>query len=152
MGFLQHYYVKVSADYSDPPPMHPHAADLPGIAVSEKAHFGGFCPFTGRTGRRSFFATLGQLACAEALAGAAPGPCNQLKDWSLRAIADAAGPCLGQPARRSFPTEQETAPYETVCERPTAHELQRVYTSVESTGVADRDSRRDDEHRFSWAG
>jgi len=37
MGFLQHYYVKVSADYSDPPPVHPHAAELPGIAVSEKA-------------------------------------------------------------------------------------------------------------------
>jgi len=37
MGFLQHYYVKVSADYSDPPPMHPHAAELPGIAMSEKA-------------------------------------------------------------------------------------------------------------------
>jgi len=37
MGFLQHYYVKVSADYSDPPPKHLHAAELPGIVVSEKA-------------------------------------------------------------------------------------------------------------------
>ena len=98
------------------------------------------------------FRNDGRLACAEALAGAATGPCNQLKDWSLRAIADAAGPCLGQPARRSFPTEQETAPYETVCERPTARELPRVYTSAKSPGIANRDSRHDDEYRFGWAG
>jgi len=84
MGFLQHYYVKVSADYSDPPPMHPHAAELPE----------NFAPLTGRTGRRGFFATTD----------------------SWRALS------------RPFPTEQETAPYETVCERPTAHELPRVYT------------------------
>jgi len=50
------------------------------------------------------------------------------------AIADAAALCSGQPARRSFPTEQETAPYKGVCERPTAHELPRVYTAEESPG------------------
>ena len=37
MGFLQHYYFKVSADYSDSPLMHLHAAELPDIAASEKA-------------------------------------------------------------------------------------------------------------------
>jgi hypothetical protein len=47
MGFLQHYHVKVSADYSDPPPMHLHAAELPGIAVSEKAISEHFAPSQG---------------------------------------------------------------------------------------------------------
>jgi hypothetical protein len=76
MGFLQHYYVKVSADYSDPPPMQLHAAELPGIAVNEKAISEHSAPLTGRIGQRSFFATLGRLACAEALAATAPGPSN----------------------------------------------------------------------------
>ena len=116
MGFLQHYYVKVSADYSDPPPMQLHAVELPGIAVSEKAISEHSAPFQGVPGGVAF---------------------SQHSD-------------RGQ-ARRSFPTEQETAPYETVCERPTAHELPRVYTSAESTEIADRDSRHDDEHRFGWA-
>ncbi len=44
-------------------PMHLHAAELPGILVSEKAISEHFCPFTGRTGRRSFFATLTSGHC-----------------------------------------------------------------------------------------
>jgi hypothetical protein len=95
MGFLQHYYVKVSADYSDPPPMHPHAAELPGIAVSEKAISEHFERLQGAAGSVAFSQRSDSWRCAEALAGAAPGPCNRLKGWSLRAIAAAACPCLG---------------------------------------------------------
>ena len=54
MGFLQHYYVEVSADYSDPPPMHLHAADLPGIVASEKAASENFAPSQGAPGGVAF--------------------------------------------------------------------------------------------------
>ena len=54
MGFLQHYYVKVSADYSDPPPMQLHAAELSGIAVSENAISEHSAPFQGVPGGVAF--------------------------------------------------------------------------------------------------
>ncbi len=54
MGFLQHYYVKVAADYSDPPPMHPHAAELPGIVAIEKAVSEPFAPLQAVPGSVSF--------------------------------------------------------------------------------------------------
>ena len=54
MGFLQHYYIKVTADYSDPPPMHSYAAELPGISVSWKAISEHFAPFQGVPGGVAF--------------------------------------------------------------------------------------------------
>src|SRR5882762_3629646 len=132
MGFLQHYYVEVSADHSDPPRMHPHAAELSGIAVSEKAISEHCAPLQGVPGGVSFSQRSDSWRALRRSPQRQPG-----RAWGNQ--------------RRSFPTEQETAPYETVCERPTARELPRVYTSVESTAVADGDSRHDDEHRFGWA-
>jgi hypothetical protein len=67
MGFLQHYYFKVLADYFDPPPMHSHAAELLGIAVSESAISGPFGPFSRRAGLCGFLATLKELAGPRAL-------------------------------------------------------------------------------------
>jgi len=104
-------------------------------------------PLTGRTGRRLFFATLGQVACAETLARNGTRAVQSAERLVLRAIADAAGPCLGQPARSHFRRSRRLRPT-----RRFANARQpRVAACLHFSGIhggCGRDSRHDDEHRF----
>ena len=54
MGFLQHYYAKVSADYSDPAADAAACCGVTGHSDEREGHFGGFCPFEGVSGSVSF--------------------------------------------------------------------------------------------------
>jgi hypothetical protein len=93
MGFLQHYYIKVSADYSDPPPMHSYAAELPGISVSWKAISEHFAPLQGVPGGVAFSQRSDGRRALRRLVTFGHLPMQPAR-------------ALAQPGRRSFPTRR----------------------------------------------
>src|SRR2546421_11483555 len=74
MGFLQHYYVKLSTHCVRPVTHGPaHAPELPGIAVSAKAASEDFATLRGLQGGVAFLQHSKRWRPSQALAGVAAG-------------------------------------------------------------------------------
>src|SRR2546421_12578612 len=106
MGFLQHYYVKLSTHCVRPVTHGPaHAPELPGIAISAKAASEDFATLRAPQGGVAFSQHSKRWRPSQALAGVAAGSRTHR----------VARP-RPQPGR-SLPTATGLTTYETVCER-----------------------------------